>query len=464
MSVKLLENEAREALGEAKAIREDPDATEAQFKTAWAAYETKHAAWQDAAKIESAERSLSAPKLGEDIDLREVESDPTRVEAVSKDEANKNPSGFKDLGNGMIVPYATRDSEGYLRKYPAAVQRPDIIARYGPELQTEAELQREAFAAYMRKGYQSVAVKSPDKLKFLDALQEDTDTEGGYLVPTDQRTELIHDPGAPGSSLRRISRVLQTVRDGGTFPTGTTAAWAAIAEEADPGITDPVFGQVTFTIRKSGINFKLSEEFLADEASDVLGFIGNVVDEESGRYEDQQGIEGDGTTEPLGLRTTAAHGTVGDITDLLTLAAPTLTEVVSAWAEVPAQFRTQGQGFAWHMTSSLFARIASISASGGQLWTLPNAANAPRPLILGAPVEFFDGTGWDDAATISANEEVGAVGGFMNYVFMDRVGVTVRRDDSRFADTDQILIRARKRYDSFFTISNAFRILKGAAA
>ncbi len=85
-------------------------------------------------------------------------------------------------------------------------------------------------------------------------------------------------------------------------------------------------------------------------------------------------------------------------------------------------------------------------------------------MLLGAPVEMFDGTGWDNAAAIAANEEVGAVGNFSNYIFMDRLGTSVRRDDSVYSASDQILIRARKRYDSFFADENAFRILKGATA
>jgi HK97 family phage major capsid protein len=77
---------------------------------------------------------------------------------------------------------------------------------------------------------------------------------------------------------------------------------------------------------------------------------------------------------------------------------------------------------------------------------------------------MFDGTGWDNAATIAASEEVGAIGDFRHYVFMDRLGTVMTRDDSVYTASDQVLIKARKRYDSFFDLAAAFLILKGATS
>jgi HK97 family phage major capsid protein len=457
-----LHNETLEALAAWREATGDADKPKAELEQAEKAYHAAFAKWETAKKQEDAAKALEAgkPVPGQDVDFRE-NADPNAVKPVKPELANRAPEGFKDLGNGVIVPFASKTTEGFIRTYPAAVQRPEIMARYGPELQAEAQRQRDAFAMYMRLGHDAMKRKAPELYTVLNAMQEDDDSEGGYLVPSDQRIELIHDPGSPGGTLRRISRVLQTSRDGGTFPSGTTAAWGKIAEEQDPGETDPVFAQVTFTIRKSGINFKMSEEFLADSATNVVEYLNSLVREESGRYEDQQGIEGDGTTEPLGLRVAGAHGTIGDITDLLTLAAPTLAEILNAFYELGAQFR---ENATWHMSSSFWARVLAISSSGGQIWTLPSGQERPRPLLLGSPVEMFDGTGWDNAATIAASEEVGAIGDFRHYVFMDRLGTVMTRDDSVYTASDQVLIKARKRYDSFFDLAAAFLILKGATS
>ena len=461
-----LRNEWSEAVAKARILAEDGN--QEAFDRAWADSEDKRKRFENLEKVEKAQRPPEDRPTY--TDLRNPD-DAHDAPSVSAAEANKNPKGFTRLADGVYVPYASKTSEGFIRNSPASVQLPSIMARYEPggELFHQAQLEREAFTVWARKGINGVLAEDSRRsmggalIKALNALQEDTDSEGGYLVPADERMELIHDPGAPGGVTRGISRVLQTSRDGGTFPTGTTVTWGAIAEEATPADSDPAFDQVPFSIRKSGVNMTLSEELLADSAVNLPAFIGRIVDETSGRYEDQQAIEGDGSTEPLGLRTTGApQGNIADITDLLTLAAPTIQEILNAYFELPAQFR--GPGLYWHMTSSLMARIAGLSASGGQVWLLPNGADRPGFSILGVPVVMFDGTGWDNAATIAANEEVGALGNFNWYWFVDRLGVTIRRDDSVGFRADQIAFKARKRYDSFFAENAAFLILKGAGS
>jgi HK97 family phage major capsid protein len=459
-TVTALKNEARAALEKARMVAAGGD--KVAYATAWADYEEKFGEFERAEKLEAAAKLFDddRPTIA---DLRNP-ADASDVPNVPNAIANQVPAGYMQVAPGRVVPFATRATEGFIRNSPLAVQLPSIMARYSPELHAEADLQRQAFAVYMRKGPNAREFNDANLRRALNALQEGTDTEGGYLVPIDQRVEITHDPGNMGGVTRRIARVLQTSRDGGTIPTGTTISWGAIAEEATPAVSDPAFAQISFTIRKSGANMLLSEELLGDSAVNMPAFIGQIVDEESGEYEDQQAVEGDGTTEPLGLRTTgpaANGGAISDITDLLTLAAPTLTEIVSAYFELPAQHRGRAT---WHMTSSLMARIASISATGGQQWVLPDASGRPSLQILGAPGVMFDGTGWDNANTIAANEEVGAFGDFNRYVFMDRLGVVVRRDDSLGFASDQVYFKARKRYDSFYTIANAFRILKGAAS
>lgn len=462
-----LKNEWAEAVTAAKDQAGNPEA----FEKAWAAAETARKAYENLEKAEAAAKDLDAKNITiADVrnpdDAKDVPNRPAEV-------ANKTPNGFVDLGKGRFVPYASRSTEGFIRNSPASVQLPSIMARYAPDsdLFHEAQWQRRAFDIFVRKGEEGVlkaanalaAKESKLLLEAFNALQEDTDSEGGYLVPIDERMELIHDPGSPSGVTRAVSRVLQTSRDGGTFPVGTTVTWGAIAEEATPSDSDPAFSQVPFNIRKSGVNMTLSEELLGDSAVNLPSFIGDIVRETSGRYEDQQSIEGDGSTEPLGLRTTGApQGNISDITDLITLAAPTLLEVNKMVLELPAQFRNGRTRI--HTTSSFVANLMSISATGGQTFLQPDASNAPGYRLLGYPIVIFDGTGWDDAGTQGANEEFGAIGDFGFYWFVDRLGVTIKRDDSVGFRSDQVAFKARKRYDSFFALSAAFRIIKAAGS
>lgn len=457
-----LHNEWAEAVTKAQDLAAGND--QSAFDRAWEAAENARKRYDNMKKVDDQTRAVDAVKPTI-ADIRNP-NEATDAPSVTAEVANRNPKGHIELAKGVYVPYATNTSEGFIRNNPASVQLPSIMARYEPggELFEKAALERKAFAIWARRGLNGLLRADSEGgyggklIRALNALQEDTDGEGGYLVPADERMELIHDPGSPGGVTRPISRVLQTSRDGGTFPTGTTVTWGAIAEEATPSDSDPAFDQVPFTIRKSGVNMTISEELLADSAVNLPAFIGRIVDETSGRYEDQQAVEGDGSTEPLGLRTTGApQGNISDQTIATTL---TFANMVNAYFALPAQYR--GQGAAWHTTSSFMAQAVALSASGGQLWLLPNGADRPGFSMLGLPVVMFDGTGWDDAATIGSGEEVGAIGNFNWYWFVDRLGVTIRRDDSVAFRSDQIAFKARKRYDSFFAENNAFRIIKAS--
>lgn len=456
-----LKNEWAEAVTAAGKLGEDKEA----FDKAWADAEAKRIKFENAQKVAQAEKDMGTPEatvrqMAGDLRNRD---DAEMIKPVTADMANADPTKFIKVGDN-IFPVATKESEGWMRGKAVAVQHPDILKRLTPEMRTEKSLQEEAFATYFRRGFNWMAKNKPNLLPFLNALQEDTDSEGGYTVPTDQRFEIIRDPGATGGQLRPRSTVFNTTRDGGTFPTATSVTWAGIAEEATNADSDPAFNSVAFTIRKSGANNRLSQELLMDSAVNLPALLGVLYGESKGRYEDQQGIEGDGTTEPLGLRTTgpaANGGAIGDTTDLWTLAAPTAAEVIAAYFELDAQFRSNAS---WFMTSSLMARIVQIGSAAAGIHFIEMLDGAPGVSLMGKPVFFFDGTGWDDAATISANEEVGCFGDFRNYYFVDRMGMSVARDDSVYFATDQVAFKARVRYDSLYAIANAFLILKGAAS
>ena len=464
-----LRNEAREALSKAIQVRDEGKTSEGAWKDGEAA---KFAAYWK----EYTDKDKAASALGEEEELVKSATDkydwkPTDIRNPAEAKldilpADKAKEGVR-LDDGSVVMFASDKSEGWIKGYPASVQHPEIIRRLTPELKMAAQLENDAFCKWFRYGIRSLDSDQRKALMRLrdgqKALQEDTDAEGGFLVPTDQRRDVILARGAIGGVTRPISTVLQTTRDAGTMPASTDAVtWAAVAEEAAPGESVPTLSEVSFTIKKFMRIGKVSAELLEDSAVDIPTLLTGMFTRSLGRYEDQQAIEGDNSTEPLGLRTTGAgQGDVGDITDLLTLAAPTAIEIVSAFYELPAQWRANAT---WHTTSSFLARIATIGAAAAGIHFIELIGSEPTPRLLGRPIVMFDGTGWDDAASIGANEEVGAFGDFSMYYFVDRVGMSMRRLDELYAGNDQVGFAARVRYDSLFAENDAFRILKGATS
>ena len=348
---------------------------------------------------------------------------------------------------------------GWIKGNPAAVQPKWVRDQMGNTQKEEAEVYKRAFAAWMTD-------KSPNAENFfrnadpsfVKAMEEGTDAEGGYLVPEDWRDELIHDPGVPGSVIRPSCTVIRTGRDAGNIATFGTTTWAGIAEEgAFTGAeSTPTIGQVAFSIWKSGGLVRASTELLEDEQHNLPAVLAQVFNESAGRYEDEQAIGGDGTSEPQGIRSTGAADVL-----MASATAVVAADVNKLFWTLPAQFRTNAT---FYSTSSFMQQLTSIGAtSAGQTFGEDLTA-APDTSFRGRPTALFDGTGWDDAAAIAANEEVGCFGDFRNYYMIDRVGISIRRNDSLYMGNDQVGFFARKRGDGRVGLTNAFRIFKAAAS
>jgi HK97 family phage major capsid protein len=405
------------------------------------------------------EAALKAALEATEVDKSHRDPTDALTDTKSVDEAKEGVMIYKhgamgdSIGNFEVVPYARKDSEGYRKDMPAACQLPSIVRRLPKKLAEEAEAYRTAFAQYARKGLSALDV---DGRK---ALQEGTDTEGGYFVPSDFMLPTIIAQGVPGGVTRPLASQFQTSRDAGTFPTSTDdVTWAVVAEEGAFGESVPTIGQVAFTVRKLGRIEKVSDELLEDSAVDVPSLLNILLRSSLGRYEDEQAVAGDGTTEPQGIRV----GATTDVTDLITLAAPTALEIIKGYFELPAQWRA---GATWHTTSSFMAQVAGIGAAAAGVHAIQDLTKAPDERLLGKPVTMWDGTGWDDAATIGANEELGCLGNFRaGYYFIDRTGMSVQRLDELYSANDQVGFKARVRYDSRVAVAAAFITLKAAAS
>lgn len=448
-----LKNEAAVALAAAKSIVDERGAGP-EYDAAYADYEGKRDTFRAREAVEAEEKLYDA-KLPKVSDLRDPK-DADWIPEAKGNEINADGVMLKDgSGRSVWMPYAGPGREGWRKSYPVSAQHPSILKRLPEALMMKKALEEEAYNLYLRRGL--LGFRSAEHLMpHLKDLQEGDDQEGGYLVPTDQRVELIVDPGFPGGVTRGISSQFQTTRDGGNWPTlSTDITLASVAEEAAFPESDPAFGQITFTIRKVGRAVDLSYELLQDSAVNLPQLLGNRFNAAKGRYEDQQAIEGDGTTEPQGLRVAS----VSDITDLWTKdTGPTAIEVIGAFYELPAQFRPNAT---WHMSSSAFKWVVSVGSASAGIHLVDLISDAVQPRILGRPVVFFDGTGWDDAAAPATTEEVGAIGDFrQGMYFIDNGNPTVSRSDDVAFRTDQVVFKYRVRYDERIALTNAFRILK----
>ena len=401
------------------------------------------------AKEDAVSKIEKATELQNEADsLKTLSGDfnkPTNSVPVSNDEAklyNPNDNG-KDYRNDYKP--AT-----WVKGLPAAVQPKWVREQMGANLKSEENFYKDTWVKWFRD-------RSPNANKFfqtasadeLKAMQEGTDSEGGFFVPEDFRTQVIHNTGVPGGVHRPYCTVLTTSLKDGYLPTLGSVTWAAIAEEAAYGDNTPTVGQVSFTTRKAGGTVKVSNELLEDSAVNLPALLSQIMGEAAGRYEDQQIIEGDGSTEPEGIRTSGTDGS-----DSAANNAVAIGDFQTWYFNLPAQFRANA---VVSTTSSAMAQIAAldVTSSKGNL-----ATATPAATLYGRPTVLFDGTGWDDATAIATNEEIGCIGDFSNYYIIERLGMSMRRDDSIYVASDQVGFFARTRFDGRLGLADAFRIFK----
>ena len=426
-----LREEARVALDAASAALEQGEVQAAQKarEDAVSKVETANALEAEKGKLEVLSGDFNAP---------------TNTVPLSYEEAKLyNPAeAGKDYRNDY-------QPANWVKGLPAAVQPTWVREQMGSNLKEEENFYKDTWIKWFRD-------RSPNAQKFwqladsdeLKAMQEGTDNEGGYFVPEDFRTQVIHNTGVPGGVHRPACTVITTSLKDGYLPTMGSVSWAAIAEEAAYGDNTPTVGQVTFTIRKAGGTVKVSNELLEDSAVNLPALLSQIFGEAQGRYEDQQLIEGDGSGEAEGLRTSATDGTDTDSTSAVSIA-----DIYTWYYDLPAQFRANAS---ISTTSSFMQQVNTLDTTSSK----GSLTAAPASTLLGRPTLLFDGTGWDNAAAIATNEEVGCIGDFSNYYLIDRIGMSMKRDDSIYVANDQVGFFARSRYDGRVGLADAFRIFK----
>jgi HK97 family phage major capsid protein len=129
------------------------------------------------------------------------------------------------------------------------------------------------------------------------ALQEDTASEGGNLVPTIVESEILR-LVADNSVLRPLVRKVPMTVKTHAYPTRNAAFSAAIIAE-EGTITDSVpsnpFAQSSLTAKKLACFATVAGELLQDNVVMLADYLATEFGEQIGLLEDTQALEGDGT-------------------------------------------------------------------------------------------------------------------------------------------------------------------------
>lgn len=374
----------------------------------------------DAGETLDAEQRTSVDAMLNDAD--EIRKDVERLDAIDAEErAMRNAT---DRATKLETPKAVEARE---------------------ELTTGSKEYREAFDNYMRYGRSRL---NADNFR---ALEIGVNSEGGYLAPV---------VGSDSASLQGM--VIQTLDDASaimglatvvnvsgevTIPTQASlgqAAWTA--EEAAYNDSDDSFGQVALTPFRATRMVKISEELLADNAVDLVSYLGNAFGRSFANLLEDAFIVGTGSGQPTGIENTA--------TSALTAAsatAITADELIQLFYAVKSNYRNSGT---WVFNSTTAKEIHQLKDSNNQYLWQPALSGGQPDMLLGRPVEISDSA--DNTAT---GKKPVFFGDFSYYWVAMRQGVVLKRLDELYAANGQIGMQASVRVDGQLTQAEAVQMI-----
>jgi len=287
-------------------------------------------------------------------------------------------------------------------------------------------------------------------------LQEDTSSEGGYLVPKPLADEILR-LAAPASAVRTVSRVIPMTSKTLDIPNLAVEPTVAIVAE-EGSIPDSIpanpLGQVTLTARKIAAFATMSLELMEDNIVGLGDVLLTVFAEKIASVEDAQALEGDGTGNNfVGLFSAASVNSVaagGALTNL--------DKFIDAWAALPSAVQ-QGASLTWVMHPKTWAAIRKLKATTNEYIVTPLPTGATPFSLHGIPVRLTDqisvtrGAGSDTTAYLGAFDR--------GMIFGDRRRLSMDLNPYSKFQTAQVDVRVLERVGILVGIPKAFTKLTG---
>jgi HK97 family phage major capsid protein len=375
------------------------------------------------------------------IEVRSANPDTTAAGAAQTKEKNMTETTTAPNAGAEEI----RTSVDALNKRLDRIEARGSRLPLSPEAGAGDELEKRAFAAFVRSGKESLCAEE------IRALNVATDSAGGFTVPDDFQREMLKNL-VLFSPIRQTARVSQAVGSEILLPVRSgnlTAAW--VSETAARPATQPTYGQVKLTVHEMACYVDVSNQLLEDSAFQMESELAADFGEEFGRLEGASFIAGTGTGQPKGLLTeTLAEVNSG------AAAAITSDGLIDLFHSLPTAY---AQNATWIMNRSTISAVRKLKDSSGRyLWVEPmsegNAAN-----ILGRPVLECP-----DMPDVAAGAEAVVFGDFnAGFRIFDRVNLSVLRDPYSQAANGMTRFHARRRVAGGVVKPEAFRLLKIAA-
>ena len=335
---------------------------------------------------------------------------------------------------------------GWIKGIPAAAQTPWIQKHMGDNQKAEAQLYSKAFESWMRARTDSEFEKNA-KISEIKILNESTNADGGFTVPAYTADSTVVNSGAFGNQIAPRCRPYTVSTETGTLPTVGGVAVAVTAESATYSDDTPTFTGIAFTLAKYTVSSRVTEELLADSASNVPQLLSELFDTAFAQNIDVL------ITNAV-LASTAADSTAASATALVA------QDILDIYADVPAQHR--GDNCRWVMPSAISSFIAGIGVTTAGARGIADLAQDPYSQLMGKDVINNDNS-TNLATALATGNEVAILGDWNQFGLVRKAGSrSVRRLVERYAELGQQAFIASERSDEVVILPTAFKILKMA--
>lgn len=282
----------------------------------------------------------------------------------------------------------------------------------------------------------------------LKALSEGTAADGGYLFPDEFQAELVREI-AELNVMRGLVRVVPMRRDVMNIPTMTSSVQVAwTAENAAKSTTTARFYQATLTVKKMASIIYLSDELVEDSTEiDIVQTIITLFAEAMANEEERVIAVGNGTTQPTGIETARAAGTIASVA----ASSQNFDDVIALEYALPAKYSSNAVFVA---NRELIKELRKLKDDDKRyLWQPSPAAGQPATLN-GKPL--YECNHFPSSTLYFGDFKRG-------YWLGDRKAMAVKiTNDSETAFTkDQTAVRVVQRIAGNVVFGNAIKALTG---
>ena len=313
----------------------------------------------------------------------------------------------------------------------------------------EVEKTGRASDEYKGSFWNAMRVKAPMP-SVLNALQEGTDSEGGYLVPDEFERTLV-EALEEENVFRTLAHVIRTSSGDRKIPVVASkgsANW--VDEEGAYQESDDAFSQVSIGAYKLGTMIKVSEELLADSVFDLEAYISKEFARRIGAREEESFFNGDGKGKPLGILAAKDGAEVGVTAASAT--AITADELIDLFYSVKSPYRKNA---VWVLNDATVRLIRKLKDANGQYLWQPALREGEFDTILGKKIYTSP-----FMPTAAAGAKTILFGDLSYYWIGDRQGVAFKRLNERYADMGQVGFLASKRVDGKLVLPEAVKVLQ----